>query len=81
MATSYRTLDGRVRVLSTTARGEWHRHTNRRGAKVTLWHAYNVPENRWIGRDHFTLGSIKRLLVSLGYCAKEADCQLKRERS
>ena len=78
MAT-YKTLDGRVRVLSTMERGEWHRRTNRRGGKVTLWHAYNIPEDRWIAREHFTLRSIKQVLVELGYCTSEADCRLRRE--
>lgn len=79
MAT-YKTLDDRVRVLSTTVRGEWHRRANRRGGKVILWHAYNIPEDRWIAREHFTLRSVKRVLVELGYCASEADCRLRRER-
>jgi len=76
MAT-YETLDGRVRVFSTRVRSEWHRRAVRRGALVTLWHAYNVPEDHWIAREHFTLRSIKKTLTKLGYCASQ-DCRLQR---
>jgi hypothetical protein len=76
---SYRTLDGRVRILSTRVRGPWNRRLNRRGGMQTLWHAYNIPDDRWIAREHFTLASIKQKLAELGYCASPTDCPLRRE--
>ena len=76
--TMYRTVDGRVRVLSTRVRGDWHRLRNRRGGLSTWWHAYNIEENHWITRDHSTLRSIKKKLAELGYCSP-TSCRLLRE--
>lgn len=70
-----------MRVLSTRVRGDWQRRQNRRGGLQTFWHAYNIPDNHWIARDHFTLASIKQLLVQLGYCASASTCVLRREKA
>lgn len=79
LMSSYRTRDGRVRIVSVKRRAEYHRVRRRRGGVSTLWHAFDLKEDRWIVQEYPTLRLVKKALVERGYCESERTCALKRE--